>query len=86
MHIDERAESHILMHSLQDANLPKFLSEDLPIFRSIMSDLFPGLQPPSQDNEFLDAAIASAVNEMCLQPWPSQAHKCRQLYDQVEFY
>ena len=47
-------EGFILIHSLQDANLPKFLAEDVPLFESIMADLFPGIKPPEQDHGVLE--------------------------------
>ena len=47
-------EAYILIHSLQDANLPKFLAEDVPLFESIMADLFPGIKPPEQDHGVLE--------------------------------
>ena len=42
-------EQHVLIHSLRDANMPKFLAEDVPLFESIMDDLFPGIKPPEPD-------------------------------------
>ena len=44
-----KEEAHILIHSLRDANLPKFIAEDVPLFESILDDLFPGIKPPQQD-------------------------------------
>lgn len=51
-------EVHILIHSLRDANLPRFLAEDAPLFHSIMADLFPGISPPAQDLTLLEVFIA----------------------------
>ena len=33
----------ILFHALQDANIPKFLAEDVALFHNILGDLFPGI-------------------------------------------
>ena len=50
-------ESYILIHSLRDANLPKFLSEDVPLFESILADLFPGVVPPEPDQGVLEVSV-----------------------------
>lgn len=52
--ITEEDESFILIHSLRDANMPKFLAEDVPLFESILDDLFPGVIPPAKDNGTLE--------------------------------
>ena len=56
--IDEEEEAYILIHSLQDANMPKFLSEDVPLFESIMADLFPGIKPPQQNYSTLEVTLS----------------------------
>ncbi|ESO83513.1 hypothetical protein LOTGIDRAFT_133189, partial [Lottia gigantea] len=52
--LKDEEESHIMIHSLRDANLPKFLAEDVPLFESILADLFPGIVPPSPDQGVLE--------------------------------
>ncbi|XP_043531479.1 dynein axonemal heavy chain 6-like [Chiloscyllium plagiosum] len=76
-------ESHILIHALKDANLPKFLAEDVPLFESILDDLFPGLTSPKEETLSLQKAIAMATAELGFQPWPSQVEKVIQLYSQI---
>ncbi len=53
-HIGQDEEAFILIHSLRDANLPKFLAEDVPLFVSILADLFPGITPPQLDQGVLE--------------------------------
>lgn len=31
------------MKAINDMNLPKFVAEDTPLFRSLFTDLFPGM-------------------------------------------
>jgi dynein heavy chain len=65
----KRAEPHleepaILMRALRDFNLPKIVFEDLEIFRGLLSDLFPGLNPiRKQDFDFEDVIRSVTVGK-----------------------
>ena len=49
----EEEESHLIINAVKDANIPKFVAEDLPLFTRILADLFPGMDPPAPDNKLL---------------------------------
>jgi dynein heavy chain len=36
-------EAKVLMRALRDMNMPKFIFEDVPLFKGLIGDLFPGL-------------------------------------------
>ena len=50
----KRADPHlpedvILVRAMREANVPKFLSQDIPLFNAIVTDLFPGLFIPESE-------------------------------------
>lgn len=53
----EEEESHIIINAVKDANIPKFVAEDVPLFKSILADLFPGMDPAGPDNNLLKVNI-----------------------------
>ncbi|KAK3576323.1 hypothetical protein CHS0354_039732 [Potamilus streckersoni] len=81
--LTEKDEAHILIHSLKDANMPKFLAEDVPLFESILADLFPGMSPPDVSHGVLERAVNMAVRDQNLQIWPNQIEKVKQFYKQI---
>ncbi|CAH1791320.1 unnamed protein product [Owenia fusiformis] len=81
--MSEEDESYILIHSLRNANMPKFLAEDVPLFEGIMQDLFPGIIPPQQDLGVLEKAISMAIRDLNLQHWANQIEKVKQLHQQL---
>lgn len=48
----EQQEDIVLLKAMRDSNLPKFLSQDIPLFIGIIRDLFPSLEVPF--NEYPD--------------------------------
>lgn len=77
----EMSEVELIMRTLRDMNMSKFVAEDVPLFLALLDDLF-----PSQKAQRAAAAdIASALDRVCkdrgLQPHPSWINKCIQLYE-----
>ncbi|KAM9311612.1 dynein axonemal heavy chain 3-like [Gastrophryne carolinensis] len=79
---DEK-EDVLMLRSLRDVNLPKFLSHDVPLFDSIISDLFPGVIVPTADHGSLAESIREITRKMNLQPVPCFIKKIIQIYDMM---
>ena len=76
-------EEMLLYRALSDVNLPKFLAPDLPLFKGIMSDLFPTIGKPNVDHGDLNKALVLCTEKRGLQPVPYFITKCVQLYEMV---
>jgi dynein heavy chain, axonemal len=85
-------ESRIVLRSINDVNLAKFLVEDLPLFRGITSDLFPGVILPEANYGCLlkcleltgTNGIEVAPNNIYyLESKSEYIMKCIQLYEMV---
>ena len=70
-----------MMRTLRDMNMSKFVAEDVPLFLSLVDDLFPGLKADRASFPEVDTALKKVVAEKGLQPHPSWLNKCIQLYE-----
>ncbi|ORZ39363.1 dynein heavy chain and region D6 of dynein motor-domain-containing protein [Catenaria anguillulae PL171] len=83
MKFPKEDENVLVLRSIIDVNLPKFLSQDVGLFRGIVSDLFPGVTLPKMDYTALESAVARVCKQRNLQLIPSFMEKIIQLYEMM---
>ena len=64
----DQDESVLMLISLKDVNLPKFLAPDVPLFNNILSDLFPGVELPEPDYDHMRASLTRAATRRTCNP------------------
>nr|CCA18047.1 PREDICTED: dynein heavy chain 7 putative [Albugo laibachii Nc14] len=65
-------EDKIVLKSIRDVNVPKFTTQDLPLFRGIIADLFGDLECVNPHDDSLAATITSVcLKGVLLRPEPS---------------
>ena len=54
----DKAESYLVYQTLRDMNLSKLVAQDVPLFLSILADLFPAMSaPPKAEYPDMEAAL-----------------------------
>jgi len=53
----------MVMQSIIDMNVPKFIAEDIPLFTALFTDLFPGIDLPENFNYNLVDAIEEELKK-----------------------
>ncbi|XP_031759446.1 dynein heavy chain 11, axonemal [Xenopus tropicalis] len=74
-----RPEDQVLMRALRDFNLPKIVTDDVPIFMGLISDLFPALDVPRKRDFSFEQMVKQSTLELHLQPEESFILKVVQL-------
>ncbi|XP_059938624.1 dynein axonemal heavy chain 9 isoform X1 [Mesoplodon densirostris] len=63
----DRPEDQVLMRSLRDFNVPKIVTDDIPVFMGLIGDLFPALNVPRRRDLNFETLVRKAVVELKLQ-------------------
>ena len=77
-------EDPVLMRALRDFNLPKIVTDDKPIFLTLIRDLFPGLNPKAKTNPDLYKKVEAVTKRAKLQAEETFVGKCIQLSEIME--
>ncbi|KAH0627401.1 hypothetical protein JD844_003041 [Phrynosoma platyrhinos] len=64
----ELLSKQVLMRALRDFNLPKIVTDDVPIFMGLISDLFPALDVPRKRDLHFEQMVKQSTLELHLQP------------------
>jgi len=65
------------MRALRDFNIPKIVTDDLPVFMGLIGDLFPALNVPRKRDMTFEGQIRTAMLDLHLQPEDSFILKVR---------
>lgn len=56
------------MRALRDFNIPKIISDDVPVFMGLIGDLFPSLDVPRKRDQDFEKTVKQAAIDLLLQP------------------
>jgi len=74
-------EDAVLIRAMRDANVPKFLTDDLPLFSAIIMDLFPSIEITENDYGKLKTTIENVITDQDYQKDPMFVTKVIQLFE-----
>lgn len=62
-----RPEDQVLMRALRDFNVPKIVTDDMPVFMGLIGDLFPALDVPRKRDMDFEKFVKQSVLDLKLQ-------------------
>lgn len=68
------------MRALRDYNVPKIVTDDVPVFMGLIGDLFPALDVPRKKDLDFEKAVKEAAVDLKLQPEDSFILKVREIF------
>ena len=77
-------DDRLLLKILRTVLIPNFVKEDLPVFNTIMQDLFPGVKVPQRHNEELVESLRITARIDNLQITPEFIEKALELHDTIK--
>jgi len=72
------------MRALRDFNIPKIVADDLDIFHGLLTDLFPGINPPRKVDLEFEATVEASAKDQKFHPDPNFILKVVQLSELLE--
>ncbi|KAB0805217.1 hypothetical protein PPYR_02187 [Photinus pyralis] len=63
-----RPEDQVLMRALRDFNIPKIVTDDVPVFMGLIGDLFPALDVPRKRDLEMEKLVKASAIDLNLQP------------------
>ena len=77
----DKSEPFLIMRTLRDMNMSKYVAEDVPLFLSLISDLFIGIKADRASFPDVDKALRNQIKEKGLQEHQDWINKIIQLYE-----
>lgn len=78
----EQNEDLIVLKAIKTTNLPKFYNQDIPVFYSILKDLFPNVQE-ADESDPITTSISNSILEYKLIENPKFFNKVMQIYSTI---
>lgn len=74
------------MRALRDFNIPKIVTDDMPVFMGLIGDLFPALDVPRKRDLDFEKGVRESILDLKLQAEDNFVLKVRLLPDSLQGY